>query len=109
MQRREFLVESGRAGLGLSALYVSGCSAGHKDVFLESLAAGWEAGIPQWLKEAKMPAVSIAIIRDGKLAWRRAFGVTRCSICQKIFLKSRGKDCAGRTSSTISATMRRLI
>ena len=46
-----------------------------KDAFLESLVAAWEAGIPQWLQETKMPAVSIAIIRDGQLAWRRAFGV----------------------------------
>jgi CubicO group peptidase (beta-lactamase class C family) len=44
-------------------------------VFLESLVASWETGVPQWLQETKMPAVSIAIIRDGRLAWRRAFGV----------------------------------
>ena len=81
MQRRQFLTESGRAALGLSALCVSACSpktqssAGPKDAFLESLVAYWEAGIPQWLQEAKMPAVSIAIIRDGQLAWQRAFGV----------------------------------
>jgi CubicO group peptidase (beta-lactamase class C family) len=81
MQRREFLIESGQAALGLSVLAVSACSprtrnsAGRSDVFLTSLVAGWEAGIPQWLAEAKMPAVSIAIIRDGRIAWRRGFGV----------------------------------
>jgi CubicO group peptidase (beta-lactamase class C family) len=78
MQRREFLIESSRAALGLSALSVSSCSRnsiGPRDVFLESLVASWEAGIPLWLRETKMPAVSIAIIRRGKLAWRRAFGV----------------------------------
>ena len=81
MQRRAFLMESGRAALGLSALSVSGCSprtrnsAGPRDAFLESLVAEWEARIPQWLQEAKMPAVSIAIVRDDQLAWRRAFGV----------------------------------
>lgn len=73
MQRRQFIVESGRVSLGLSAL-LSGCS-GTRDSFLESQVAAWEAGIPQWLKEARMPAVSIAIVRDGKLAWQRAFGV----------------------------------
>ena len=77
MRRRAFLIESGRAALGLSALSLSACSlstrnpAEPRDVFLESLVAGWEATIPQWLLETKMPAVSIAIIRDG----RRAFGV----------------------------------
>jgi CubicO group peptidase (beta-lactamase class C family) len=78
MQRREFLIDSSRAALGLSALSVSSCSKnsiGPKDVFLESLVASWAAGIPLWLRETKMPAVSIAIIRGGKLAWRRAFGV----------------------------------
>ena len=81
MRRREFLIESGRAALGFGALSLSACSsrsphsAATKDAFLESLVAAWEAGIPQWLRETKMPAVSIAIIRDGRLAWRRAFGV----------------------------------
>jgi CubicO group peptidase (beta-lactamase class C family) len=79
VQRREFLLDSGRAALGLGALALSACSSRSpnkpKDAFLESLVAGWESGIPQWLKESKMPAVSIALIRDGQLAWRRAFGV----------------------------------
>jgi CubicO group peptidase (beta-lactamase class C family) len=90
MERREFLNRSGRAGLGLSAVYLSGCaskgrvSAGTADHFLESLVAGWEAGIPQWLRETKMPAVSIAIIRDGQLAWRRAFGVKDTTTNERI-------------------------
>ena len=79
MRRREFLFESGRAALGFGALSVAACSSrtphAPKDAFLESLVATWEAGIPQWLRETKMPAVSIAIIRDGRLAWRRALGV----------------------------------
>ena len=81
MQRREFLIESSQAALGLSVLAVSACSpatrnsAGPRDVFLKTLVADWEAGIPRWLQEAKMPAVSIAIIRDGQIAWRRGFGV----------------------------------
>jgi CubicO group peptidase (beta-lactamase class C family) len=81
MERRSFLIESGLAALGLSALAMPGSAnamqtrAGSKDPFLESLVAGWEAGIPKWLQESKMPAVSIALIRDGRVAWRRAFGV----------------------------------
>src|SRR5918995_2778407 len=79
MRRRDFLIESGRAALGFGALSLSACSSrtpnAPKDAFLESLVAAWEAGIPQWLQETKMPAVSIAIVRDGRLAWRRAFGV----------------------------------
>jgi len=81
MQRRKFLIESGRAAIGVGALSLAACSspaappAAKKDAFLDSLVAGWEAGIPQWLQETKMPAVSIAIVREGQLAWRRAFGV----------------------------------
>ena len=79
VQRREFLVDGGRAALGVGALCLSACSSRssspRKDAVLESHVAAWEAGIPQWLQETKMPAVSIAIVRDGKLAWRRAFGV----------------------------------
>ena len=79
MQRREFLFDGGRAALGLGAFVLSGGSSHGqteaKDAFLESLVARWESGIPQWLKESKMPAVSVALIRDGRIAWRRAFGV----------------------------------
>jgi CubicO group peptidase (beta-lactamase class C family) len=79
VQRRTFLLEGGRAALGAGALLLSSCSSRTPgtptDPFLESLVAQWETGIPQWLKETAMPAVSIAIVRDGQLAWRRAFGV----------------------------------
>ena len=79
VHRREFLIDGGRAALGVGALCLSACSsprpASARDAFLESHIAAWEAGIPQWLRETKMPAVSIAIVRDGQLAWRRAFGV----------------------------------
>ena len=79
MQRRTFLVESGRAALGFGALASASCVSrpqnAAKDAFLESLAGHWAAAIPGWLSETKMPAVSIAIVRDGQLAWRRAFGV----------------------------------
>src|SRR5262245_12248884 len=79
MERREFLIEGGRAAFGVGALCLSGCSShpptAARAAFLESHVPAWESGIPQWLRETKMPAVSIAIVRDGKLAWRRAFGV----------------------------------
>src|SRR6185436_485265 len=75
MQRRQFLIESGRTVLGSSLLSLAGCSTAPKDVFLEALVADWEKGIPQWLQESKLPGVSIALIRDGKLAWQRGFGV----------------------------------
>jgi CubicO group peptidase (beta-lactamase class C family) len=78
VHRREFLFEGGRAALGLGGLCLSSCSSrppAVRDAFLESHVTAWEAGIPRWLHETKMPAVSIAIIRNGRLAWQRAFGV----------------------------------
>lgn len=81
MNRRSFLIEGSLATFGLSSLALPGSAeagqapASSRDAFLTSLTAEWEAGIPKWLQESKMPAVSIAIIRDGRLAWRRAFGV----------------------------------
>jgi CubicO group peptidase (beta-lactamase class C family) len=79
VRRREFLIVSGRTALGFGAVSLAACSSRTppppKDAFVESLVAAWEVGIPGWLQETKMPAVSIAIVRDGRLAWQRAFGV----------------------------------
>jgi CubicO group peptidase (beta-lactamase class C family) len=65
--------------LGAGALWFSACSsptpATSRDSFLESQITAWESGIPHWLRETKMPAVSIAIIRNDRIAWQRAFGV----------------------------------
>jgi len=92
MDRRQFLVDGGRAALGFSALLLSGCSARSStlstDPFLDTLVSAWEAGIPQWLRESKMPAVSIAVIRDGHLAWRRAFGVKDTGTNEPVDLDS---------------------
>jgi|SRR5688572_28712732 len=81
MDRRNLLVKGSLATLGLSTIvlprYVEGMQnpARPTDAFLESLVSYWENGIPKWLQESRLPAVSIALVRDGRLAWRRAFGV----------------------------------
>jgi CubicO group peptidase (beta-lactamase class C family) len=80
-RRREFLIHNSRVALGFSMAALDACSiSGRKAprpgaVSLESLTASWAEGIPRWLQETKMPAVSIAIIRHGELVWRRGFGV----------------------------------
>jgi CubicO group peptidase (beta-lactamase class C family) len=98
MRRREFLVDGGRAVLGLGALLLPACSSptptAPKDAFLESLVAAWEAGIPHWLRETKMPAVSIAVIRDGRLAWRRAFGVKDTGTNEPVDIDSAFAACS---------------
>lgn len=71
MLRRDFLIETSLAAVGLSMQDVDR----GRDPSLDSLIEVWTTGIPKWLQEAKLPAASIAIVRDGRLAWRRAFGV----------------------------------
>jgi len=99
MHRRNFLIESGLATLGLLTV-LPRCAhgmqspAGSKDAFLESLIAQWEAGIPKWLQESKMPAVSIALVRDGRLAWRRAFGVMDTGTNEPVDLDSLFAACS---------------
>lgn len=93
MPRREFLIESSRAALGASFLSLAGSSTvkaalkaqsqgradqespASRDIFLKSRLAEWERGIPQWLRDAKLPGASLLLIDDGKLFWQRAFGV----------------------------------
>jgi CubicO group peptidase (beta-lactamase class C family) len=42
----------------------------------ETLIADLEKEIPKLMEEVKVPGRSIAVIKDGKLFWRRVFGVT---------------------------------
>jgi CubicO group peptidase (beta-lactamase class C family) len=82
MRRREFLVESSRAALSFSLLpLVARAQENQKPAELKdgtpskSLIADLEKQIPQLMEEAKVPGLSIAIIKDGKLLWRQGFGV----------------------------------
>src|SRR5687767_3346588 len=81
VRRREFLIESSRAALGVSLLSPAGWSAlkqrsgNSRDIFLTARIAEWQRGIPRWLEEAKLPGVSMLLIDDGKVFWQREFGV----------------------------------
>jgi CubicO group peptidase (beta-lactamase class C family) len=82
MKRKEFLTASSRAALGFSLLPFAPCSAATQ-LFAkpkdrapwETLLADLEKQIPGLMAEAKTPGLSIAIIRDAKVLWRRGFGV----------------------------------
>jgi CubicO group peptidase (beta-lactamase class C family) len=41
----------------------------------KTLIADLEKQIPQLMEKAKVPGLSIAVVKDGKLFWRRGFGV----------------------------------
>lgn len=80
MRRRGFLVQSGRTAFCFSFLPVVGCLARKMPPRsdappLGTLIAHMEKQIPQWLEESKVPGLSMAVIKDAKLAWRRGFGV----------------------------------
>jgi len=82
MRRREFLVETSRVALGACALPLVACSGGNRPARDFEQEASWkpliddlEKQIPQLMAEAKVPGVSIAIIKDAKVIWRRSFGV----------------------------------
>jgi CubicO group peptidase (beta-lactamase class C family) len=80
--RRRFIIDSGRAAIGFSLLPLAGCSrrdfappVSTNGTALASVTADLEKQIPKWLEQANTLALSMAIVDDGKLAWRGAFGV----------------------------------
>lgn len=84
MRRRQFLAQSGQTVLGLSLLPLMGCVAqktrpisgeAAETTLLGALIADLENQIPKWMHEAVVPGLSITIIKDAKVAWRRGFGV----------------------------------
>jgi CubicO group peptidase (beta-lactamase class C family) len=81
MKRRTFLLESGRAALGAALLTNLGPSQDKPSAGVEPAAiwrtriAKLERDLPAMMADAKVPGLSAAIIRDGRLFWRRAFGL----------------------------------
>ena len=80
VRRREFLVQGGRATLGASLLALpgfdpAGLQSKNSKTYIDSLITTWEKSMDQWLRESLLPSASVAIIHDGKLMWRKAFGV----------------------------------
>jgi CubicO group peptidase (beta-lactamase class C family) len=82
MRRRDFLVESGRTALSFCLLpLVARAQASQKSAEFKggtssgTLIADLERLIPKLMEEAVVPGLSIAIIKDAKLLWRRGFGV----------------------------------
>lgn len=80
--RREFVTKAGRAALGLSAIPFASCSRAlqrsstpHQDRYANALIADLENRIPQLMHDGNVPGVSVAIIRNARLFWRRGFGV----------------------------------
>jgi CubicO group peptidase (beta-lactamase class C family) len=77
LSRRQFLKHSGTALLGLSGfslanLYYQRSNANES---LDNNFAILEERIPLWMSQAKIPGISVAVIKSGQLVWSRGFGV----------------------------------
>ena len=82
MRRREFLVESSRTALGFALLPPVACSQrprisakSHDGAPSGRLVADLKKQIRNLMEGITVPGLSIAIIKDAKLLWRRGFGV----------------------------------
>jgi CubicO group peptidase (beta-lactamase class C family) len=81
MRRREFVVAAGRATLGVSLLPFAACSrpsptpGTRDDDDLSNLIDDLESQIPELLTESVVPGLSMAIISNAAVQWRRGFGV----------------------------------
>ena len=73
MQRREFLTKAGLTSLGISLRprFVYGQASNSFDAWITLI----EKEIPVLLRHANVPGMSIAIIENGRLRWRRGFGI----------------------------------
>lgn len=82
ISRRQFLAEGSRAALGVSMLPLAACvrQARPSDAppatgRAAHLIADLQRQIPELMAAAHVPGLTIAIVRDGRLFWRQAFGV----------------------------------
>jgi CubicO group peptidase (beta-lactamase class C family) len=82
MRRREFLLGSSQSVLGFSLLPFVVQAQGNRQsarlkngISWETLIADLERLIPKLMEETRVPGVSVALIKDAKLHWRRGFGV----------------------------------
>src|SRR5215813_1525792 len=50
-------------------------SAPRADAMLSQVTAQLERDVPQLMKESDVPGLSMALVRDGEIAWVHAFGV----------------------------------
>ena len=72
MTRRELLA---RAACSAGAASLLGLVGHAKDATWRDSIAALETGIPRMMAEFNVPGLSIAVIRDGAIAWRRGCGV----------------------------------
>jgi CubicO group peptidase (beta-lactamase class C family) len=85
MRRRKFLFDTSRSAIGLAV--VPGflrrqTSTDAPDA--APLIAELEKEIPRTMEDTRVPGMSIAIVRDAQLLWRRGFGVMRTGSNERV-------------------------
>lgn len=79
MQRRDFILLSSQAAFLAALSFPAALSCGSSSTQnqnAEPLAKELETLIPKLMQDHKVPGFSMALIRDGKISWHKAFGVT---------------------------------
>jgi len=75
------VLNTGRATLGLSLLPLASCfrrllrAPSAEDRKVDGLISDLETMVPQLMREGSVPGVSIVIVRNARVFWRRGFGV----------------------------------
>jgi CubicO group peptidase (beta-lactamase class C family) len=84
MRRREFLVQTSRSAIGVafSCALPAPTRAAAEDVL--RMIPLLEREIPELMEQTRVPGVSLAIVRDGKLRWRRGFGIRRAGSHERV-------------------------
>ena len=80
MRRRDFLIKSARGALGFQLLHAAARAQGNQKAMERRAGppapvSDLEKRIPTLMTETAVPGVSIALVKDAKLVWRRGFGV----------------------------------
>ena len=74
MQRRHFIRQGSQAAL-LIASGISSYNCSPKNQQAEPLAKEMESLIPKLMEKHKVPGLSIALVREGRLSWTKGYGV----------------------------------
>ena len=74
--RRRFVTDTCRAACAIALLPLAACarkntSPPHSPSWLRTSPSIWDKRIPELLAQTKVPGLSIAVVTDAALAWRR--------------------------------------
>src|SRR5262245_26805552 len=101
MRRREFLVKTSLSAIS-GAFYSTVSTVQTRNALdVGRTILSLEREIPTFMGETRTPGASLAVVRDGKLHWRRAFGVKRAGSNERVDHETVFQ--AGSVSKTIFA------